>query len=131
MSSHGGGAIGLLYGARLMRNSFSSKIIACVCVASLLLAASPLIALAQNASRLAVASLRCEYLVSPLAVEAREPRLSWMIESTRRGARQTAYHILVASSASLLAANRGDLWDSGKVASNQTIQVAYQGKLLA
>ncbi|HKQ09185.1 MAG TPA: glycoside hydrolase family 78 protein [Blastocatellia bacterium] len=114
-----------------MRKSFSSKIIACVCLASLLLAASPLMALAQNASRLAVAALRCEYLVSPLAVEARAPRLSWTIESNQRGAKQTAYHILVASSASLLAANRGDLWDTGKVASNQTIQIAYQGKPLA
>src|ERR1043165_6475728 len=101
MSSPAGVAIGLLYGARLMRNSFSSKIIAYVCVASLLLAAAPLMALAQTASRLAVTSQRCEYLVSPLAVEAREPRLSWTIESNQRGAKQTAYHILVASSASL------------------------------
>src|SRR5262249_23104271 len=76
-------------------------------------------------------SLRCEYLVSPLAVDAREPRLSWVITSPLRGARQTAYHLIGASSLSQLAANRGDLWDTGKVASNQTIQITYQGKPLA
>ena len=67
---------------------------------------------------------------SPLAIETREPRLSWMIESTTRIAKQTAYQIIVASSANELAANRGDLWDTGRVAGNQTIQIVYQGKPL-
>ncbi|HKP13330.1 MAG TPA: family 78 glycoside hydrolase catalytic domain, partial [Blastocatellia bacterium] len=75
--------------------------------------------------------MRCEYLVAPLAVDAREPRLSWAVESNARGARQAAYQILVASSAANLAANRGDLWDTGKVTSNETVQINYQGKPLA
>jgi alpha-L-rhamnosidase len=66
----------------------------------------------------------------PLAVDTREPRLSWQIESNARGARQTAYQIIVATTAASLAANKGDLWDTGKVASNETIQIAYQGKPL-
>jgi alpha-L-rhamnosidase len=76
-------------------------------------------------------SLRCEYLVNPLAIDTREPRLSWMIESTATGAKQTAYQIIVANSAANLAAGKGDLWDTGKVASNQTNQIAYAGKPLA
>ncbi|HWP42033.1 MAG TPA: glycoside hydrolase family 78 protein [Blastocatellia bacterium] len=84
----------------------------------------------RGAGSLVASSLRCEYLVSPLAVEAREPRLSWIVESDVRGARQTAYQIIVASSASNLARNRGDLWDTGKVASARTIQIAYKGKPL-
>ena len=47
-----------------------------------------------------------------------------------RGAKQTAYQVLVAGSAEKLAADQGDLWDSGKVASDQSTQVVYAGKAL-
>src|SRR2546423_1845689 len=71
--------------------------------------------------------LRCEYLVDPLAIDTKEPRLSWIPESNARGAKETAYQILVASSIANLAAQKGDLWDTGKVNSSQTIQITYQG----
>jgi alpha-L-rhamnosidase len=74
--------------------------------------------------------LRCEYLVDPLAIDTREPRLSWVIEGDARGARQSAYQILVASDVAGLAADRGDLWDTGKVDSGRTIQIEYGGKPL-
>ncbi len=48
----------------------------------------------------------------------------------RRGQRQTAYHILVASSADLLAKDQADLWDSGRIASDRSIHVEYAGKPL-
>jgi len=96
-----------------------------------LLASSEVLVFDQVREGLRVAVPRCEYLVDPLAVDTLEPRLSWQIESNSRDARQTAYQIIVASSAAVLATNRGDLWDTGKVASNQTIQIAYQGKPLA
>jgi alpha-L-rhamnosidase len=76
-------------------------------------------------------NLRCEHLANPLGIDVTQPRLSWVIESTHRGERQTAYQILVASSEVLLKQNKGDCWDSGKVASDQSIQVEYQGKPLA
>jgi alpha-L-rhamnosidase len=37
-----------------------------------------------------------------------------MLRSSARDQLQSAYQILVASSANELAANRGDLWDSGR-----------------
>lgn len=77
-----------------------------------------------------VGSLRCEYLKDPIGIDVVRPGLSWTIESTRRGELQTAYQILVASSEGLLNKNQGDLWDSGKVASDETIQVEYGGKTL-
>ena len=83
---------------------------------------------AQNRGGGGATSLRCEYLVDPLAIEVREPRLSWTVDSPLRGARQTAYRVLVASSAANLAADKGDLWDTGKVAGNQTIHIAYAGR---
>lgn len=77
-----------------------------------------------------VGSLRCEYRSDPMSVEAAQPRLCWMLESAERGQRQTAYQVLVASSPEKLAADQGDLWDSGKVNSEQSIHVVYSGKSL-
>ncbi len=78
-----------------------------------------------------VGSLRCEYLADPLGIDATRPRLSWVVSSSLRGDRQTAYRVLVASSPELLARGEGDLWDSGKTASGRSIQVEYGGKSLA
>jgi len=80
---------------------------------------------------LEVGGLRCEYAARPLAVETPHPRLSWLSTSDRRGARQAAWQVLVASSPELLARDRGDRWDSGRVATDQSIQVAYAGAPLA
>jgi alpha-L-rhamnosidase len=74
--------------------------------------------------------LRCDYAVNPLGVEPANPRLFWKLESTTRGQRQTAYQILVASSGKNLAHDNGDLWDSGKVDSDETIQISYAGAAL-
>jgi alpha-L-rhamnosidase len=95
-----------------------------------------------------IRDLRCEYQEKPLGIDAVKPRLSWKIEngnlkletlprgdaapssSEVRGQRQTAYQVLVASLPELLAKDKGDLWDSGKVASDQSILVEYAGKPL-
>ena len=79
---------------------------------------------------LRVGQLRCEYLDNPLGIDAVRPRLSWILDSSERGQKQTAYQILVAGSADELKKERGDLWDSGKVPSDQTTFVAYGGKPL-
>jgi alpha-L-rhamnosidase len=82
-------------------------------------------------SDLRVSRLRCEYLVNPLGLDERAPRLSWTIESTRRGARQSAWRIRVASVRATLATGRADRWDSGRVESSQTTHVVYAGTPLA
>jgi alpha-L-rhamnosidase len=74
--------------------------------------------------------LRCEYRVDPLGIDETAPRLSWIVESGERGERQTACRLLVASSEGLLAKDQGDLWDTRKVASDETIGTEYAGKLL-
>lgn len=71
--------------------------------------------------------LRCEYRVDPLGIDARAPRLSWVVESAGRGRAQTAYRVLVASRPELLAADEGDLWDSGKTPGDRTNGVEYAG----
>jgi alpha-L-rhamnosidase len=75
--------------------------------------------------------LRCEYEVNPIGIDAVFPRLSWELDNTRRGAMQAAYQVLVARALEELAGDRGTLWESGKVASDQSIHVAYAGSKLS
>src|SRR5579872_3962877 len=79
---------------------------------------------------IATKNLRCEYLSDPLSIGTAQPRLSWILISSSRGEKQTAYQVVVASSARMLADNTGDLWDSGKVLSDDSTQIDYNGKML-
>ena len=78
--------------------------------------------------------LECESKSGPVGISEPSPRLSWQVQGTvpgERGEFQTAYQIQVASSPQILALNRGDLWDTGPLATNQTAQIAYRGAALA
>jgi alpha-L-rhamnosidase len=72
--------------------------------------------LTAGASTLEPARLRCENLDNPPAIDVVQPRLSWIVESDHRGARQSSYRVLVAGSQQELASGSGGLWDSGQVA---------------
>src|ERR1035441_8724740 len=77
--------------------------------------------------------LRGEYRVHPMGIDATEPRLSWVltpVNAKARGLKQSAYRILVATSEAALRDNTGDLWDSGKTGSPDSIHVVYRGKAL-
>lgn len=77
-----------------------------------------------------IRALKVETITNPLGIDVVQPHLSWELSSDRRGVEQTAYQILVASSMDKLNNNEGDLWNSGKVESNQSINVLYSGKRL-
>lgn len=78
-----------------------------------------------------VGDLRCEYLDRPLGIDVAVPRLSWVLDAgQRRGARQSAYRIMVASSAAMLGPVTFDRWDSGWVESAATAHVEYAGPAL-
>jgi hypothetical protein len=85
------------------------------------------LAIALSTRAMTVENLNCEHRVDPLGVDVVQPQLSWTLQSARRGDRQTAYEVLVASSKALLKKDSGDLWDSGKVSSDDTIQIACSG----
>lgn len=74
--------------------------------------------------------LRCETLENPVGIDVAQPRMSWEIAVKEHAVVQTAYQILVASTPEKLAGNEGDMWNSGKVMSDQSIQVTYKGKPL-
>jgi alpha-L-rhamnosidase len=79
----------------------------------------------------AIDDLQCEHQKAPLGIETLVPRLSWILESNQRNQVQTAYEILASSSADNLAAGHFDEWDSGKISSSESINIAYAGKPLA
>jgi len=76
------------------------------------------------------ASLMCEWQREPVGLVEAKPRLSWMVESSDRGDMQTAWQVLAATEAELLGPGRADLWDSGRVASSETLGVPYAGQPL-
>ncbi|WP_462409541.1 family 78 glycoside hydrolase catalytic domain [Neobacillus sp. Marseille-QA0830] len=73
---------------------------------------------------LTVNALTCEYKNNPLGIDITRPRISWKMESDRRGTMQTAYHIQVTT-------EREDfsepIWDTGMVQSDQSIHIEYGG----
>jgi alpha-L-rhamnosidase len=80
-----------------------------------------------------VVDLRCEYRHNPLGIDEVRPRLSWRLEAlnpSAQGLKQTAYQIIAASTENGAAAGHGDLWDTGRVAADQSTQIAYGGKAL-
>ncbi|MBC8009813.1 MAG: family 78 glycoside hydrolase catalytic domain [Burkholderiales bacterium] len=77
------------------------------------------------ATALRVLDLRCDQLREPMGLENPKPQLNWRIDAGgRRGARQTAYRI----QASTTRGGAADLWDSGRVASDETLGVVYAGR---
>jgi len=83
-----------------------------------------------NKMNIIVKELTCEYLKNPIGIDAAKPRLSWILFSEERGQQQIACQVLVATSSEKLKANISDLWDSGKIQSNRSVQVVYEGKKL-
>ena len=71
--------------------------------------------------------LTCEYRANPLGIGVPNPRLSWQLESDRRGTLQQGYRLIVSVEAD---APGTSLWDTGYVASEESIQIEYAGPAL-
>src|SRR5690606_15137699 len=84
----------------------------------------------EEESTIKIYDLRTEMLKNPEGIDVLSPHLSWKIAGKDRGLTQVAFRILVASSPEKLASGIGDLWDSGKQKSSNTVGVRYQGKKL-
>jgi hypothetical protein len=82
------------------------------------------------AAKLTVSNLEVDANPAPLGIDNAKPTLTWQLSETGRDVAQTRYRILVASTSALAAARKGDLWDTGSVASDST-SVTYAGKTLA
>ena len=77
-------------------------------------ASTPFAVASPSGDGIAPVNLRCEHLRAPLGIDIPRPRLSWNLASENRNSVQYAYEILAASSLSLLQADKGDLWSTGR-----------------
>ncbi len=79
---------------------------------------------------LTVTDLRCEYVADPVGMDPdiEHPRLSWRLPLLENDQCQTAWQVVAATSPALLDPKHADLWNSGKVVSDQSTQVKYAGK---
>jgi alpha-L-rhamnosidase len=74
-------------------------------------------------SGVSVTNLTVENLKRPLGIDTAEPRFSWQITSDQQDVRQTAYQIIVSD-------EQGEVWNTGKVDSDQQLWLPYAGKQL-
>ncbi len=89
-----------------------------------------LLTLPANGQSLRVKGLTCEYRDNPLGTDVTQPRLSWQLASGQRNVVQTAYEIRVGTDPAALAKGQNLTWHTGKVASDQSVHVAYAGPAL-
>ena len=113
-----------------MLRSYSILRVAAIAVLLALTAVRAVPSVRAAEGPLAPVNLRCEYLKNPVGIDVRQPRFAWVLRHTERAQVQSAYQVLVASSPELLAQDKGDQWDSGKTASDDSTQVVYNGKAL-
>ncbi|MGN9810422.1 family 78 glycoside hydrolase catalytic domain [Micromonospora sp. BQ11] len=78
-------------------------------------------------SPLSIASATTERHTEPLGIDAAAPRFGWKLSASTVQQTQGAYQVIVASTSANAAGNTGDVWDSGRVASRQSVDVAYAG----
>ena len=83
----------------------------------------------QANSSFTVTNMECEYLTNPLGLDTATPRLTWQMQDTRQGAKQTAYRVLVGTDSTAIQAGNADMWSSGWVTSVDAL-VAYAGQPL-
>jgi len=81
----------------------------------------------RNINTLKITDLLCEYISEPLGIDTETPRFSWRVQNDCRNNYQTAYQILVSSVKENLTKNKGDMWDSGKIKSSQSVNIKYNG----
>lgn len=77
-----------------------------------------------------VYGLACEGQAAPLGIDAQHPRFGWKLQALERGTEQAAYQVMVADSEEQLAAGEGNVWNSGRVSSANSVVVDYGGKPL-
>jgi hypothetical protein len=96
-------------------------------IGGLILAGAPAFAAASTEAKqnggspLSPISPRIEWLHAPTAIDTPRPRFSWLLHGPddRRGLMQSAWRIVIASSAKLARQGDGDIWDSGRVAGSR------------
>ena len=99
-----------------------------LCFAFIAIGLTTLTTFAQKSA--SVNNLKCDYRVNPIGIDVQQPALSWQIVSPEKFWMQNSYEILVASNESILNQSKGDIWESGKVNSSESVHIKYSGDSL-
>ncbi len=92
-----------------------------------------LIPLTLLASSFAVATpiqLRTNHLTNPIGIDSLKPQFAWQGNATTPNWTQSAYQLLIATDEKNLATAKADVWDSGRIASSDSINIPYNGPAL-
>ncbi|MFC2124778.1 family 78 glycoside hydrolase catalytic domain [Bacteroidota bacterium] len=76
---------------------------------------------------LAIEKSMVEYLENPLGIDVVKPRFTWSFTASTRNQFQSHYRILLTSMEESLEQDEGDVWDTGKVESDQSLNIVYDG----
>ncbi len=77
--------------------------------------------------RLTISGESIEMQINPEGLAAEKPRFSWLLNSSGRDVRQSAWQLMVAASDKDLKCGKNLIWDSGQVKSDQSQLVEYAG----
>ncbi|MBQ6893580.1 MAG: hypothetical protein IJN48_05175, partial [Clostridia bacterium] len=105
------------------------KMLSFLLCSMMLLSMTPITIFAEGEDDMYITDLKVNNLVEPLGIDT-IPTFRWVNNMAGFARSQSAYQIIVASTAEKAAAHNGDIWDSGKVVSNHNYDVAYGGKAL-
>ena len=74
--------------------------------------------------------MKCEYRENPVGIETQNPRLTWQVNSSESDGRQKAYQIIAGTDSMEVMKGIGNIWDSGKVSSDQSLNIPFKGETL-
>lgn len=114
----------------MMKRSYK-RIVSALLAATMVLGLIPGGVSAQmSTEKISISELKVNNLIAPLGIDT-VPRFRWLNSSAGYGKYQSAYQIVVSSTAQKAASHEGDLWDSGKVAGTENFDIPYAGKALS
>lgn len=78
-----------------------------------------------------VVRLTCEQIENPLGIAVRSPELGWNLSASGNNIMQQAYELLVSDNEISLGNQQGNMWETGKVNTDESLHIPYQGKPLS
>ena len=99
-------------------------------IRKLVLTSLVLVLVVSVSAQLQVSSLTTDYKTNPLGIDNPAPKLSWIIQSDQNNTMQASYEIRAAQDPADLAKAKKQVWNSGKVASSQSVHIKYDGQAL-
>ncbi|SFC66472.1 alpha-L-rhamnosidase [Parapedobacter composti] len=79
---------------------------------------------------LIISNLKTAYAENPIGLDEMNPQFSWVLQHSGSNGMQQAFQLLVSDDSLALARHEGNMWDTGRQRSAQSVGVVYAGKKL-